>query len=82
MTINPAFKPLDAAEWQPLTDRERVAHAEEIREAEARGYARGYFDRGAECAQDHSAIANRIDAAARAFYLLDAEEAHRKAVGA
>lgn len=83
MSAQDKFAKLSPQEWRGLmTPAEREAHAQEIREAEARGYTRGYFDRGAECAEAHGAIANRIDAAARAFYLLEASDFHRDEVGA
>lgn len=76
------FEPLAPDEWHPLTSSERVVYAEEIREAEERGYWRGYLARTAECVSEHASIANRIDAAASAFYLLEADDFHRDEVGA
>ena len=81
MTINPAFRALDAAEWQPMTPPQRIAHAEEIREAEERGYWRGWAARELDCLNRHATVERAIDVAAQKFYLLEASDFHREQVG-
>lgn len=82
--------PADKGPFAPLTESEllEAIHPDTVA-AEQRGYDAGYrdgFTRGAlfakgECLAEHATVANRIDAAARAFYLMEADDACRKAVG-
>ncbi|BCT76087.1 hypothetical protein SCMU_19290 [Sinomonas cyclohexanicum] len=73
------FAPLDDGdEWWLMTDRERRIWNEARALEDTTAYWRGWLDRDAQCCADHATVENRIDAAARLFLLMDAEEAHRR----
>jgi hypothetical protein len=77
------FRPLSREEWRGLmTDAEREALNVMLAEAREAGYWAGYHARTVECVAEHGSVLRAIDTAAQKFYLLEAEDAHRKAVGA
>lgn len=79
-TVNSAFKPLTDTEWAEANSVEaRIEYARQV--AYAQGWHDGAMFGKAECLTDHGTVANRIEAAARRFLAMDAQEAHEKATG-